>query len=207
MCFGKAIVERDGAPQWLDRTRRHPGAVVGERELVENGRRAVVDAQIALVIRRGRGVLTGRGVHIAERFDRAQGGGVERLGLSEIAQRSTVVAAPPIGIASLQVGEHRSRLECERAAEGLDRVERPVGHNRLVARSQQSAELALLAHVRPDEHCGGDRHRNADGHNQGAFHRAKGADGGTAKPHANPTAFARLRRPLRTKELPGPDGV
>ena len=61
--------------------------------------------------------------HVAQRFERVGRARVERRGLAEIARRRVEVAAPLIGFAAPQVGEHRVGPQGDGAAVGLDGAE------------------------------------------------------------------------------------
>src|SRR5262249_18083021 len=83
---------------------------------------------------------------VAERFVRARCRGVERRRSAEIAGGALevpAVAAPLIGLAAAQVGEHRVLAQGDGAAVGLDRGKGLVVVKRVVAPRQQDTVVAL----------------------------------------------------------------
>ena len=107
--------------------------------------------------------MPGRDVDVAEEFDRPRRGGVECCRFAKVAQRGIQLATTAIGVAALQVREHRVPLERQGPAERLDGARRLVFRERGVASGNQTLEFPFLTdgvpcHDHPD-HEG----RQADG--------------------------------------------
>src|SRR5215204_435829 len=157
MRFSDSIVDGNCAAKRVHRSCRLAVAIEGQSELVENARRTIVEREVALVLSRSGSVLAQRGLHIAQQLDRTRCRSVEKRRLAEVAQRSGVVAAPAIGVASFERGEHGVRGLTERQCRVADR--------------NQTPKLPLPTGVYPDQHRRrGDRDRS-DGKNDGSLHR------------------------------------
>ena len=79
-------------------------------------------------------------VDVAERLERRDGGRVERGGRPEVAGGGVeiaAIAAPPVGLAAPEIGQHRVRAELDGAAVGLDRGETLVVAQGVVAAGQR----------------------------------------------------------------------
>ena len=123
-------------------------AITGERELVGDARRSIVEPHAAGVGVGGAVVALQLVEHVAERFERPGRGRVERGGAAEVARgrvEVAAVAAPLVGLAAPQVGEHRVGPEGDGAAVGLDGAEGLVVAQGGVAARQQGAVVALRA--------------------------------------------------------------
>ncbi len=175
--FSESIVERNRAAKRVHGTCGLAVAIVGHGQLVEDARRTVVKPEVTLVFRRGRRVLTERGLHVAEQLDRPGRGRVEKRCLTKVAERSGVVATPAIRVASFQGREHRIRLEGECSAEGLDSLEGLTGGDGGVANGDQPSKLALPSGIHPDQHRRCHDGHGGDGKDDGAPHIA--SDGNT----------------------------
>ena len=83
-------------------------------------------------------------VDVAKRFERPQRAGIDVGGAPEIAQRGFELVLRLVDGAALEVRQHRVRLARDRAAVGLDGLERPFGHDGRVAVGNQAVEFALV---------------------------------------------------------------
>src|SRR2546421_4041085 len=90
--FCKTIVERHRAAERFEGQLRLPVAVEGERQLVEDVRRAVVERQVAAVDLRRARVASPRDVDIAQQLQGPWCSRIEEPGLAEGAQRSAQLA-------------------------------------------------------------------------------------------------------------------
>ncbi len=77
------------APRGLRRARQIAAPVQRQPELVLNARRAIVEREVGAVRRHGSGGVAPRHVDVALEFERLRGGGVERLGLRQVARART----------------------------------------------------------------------------------------------------------------------
>ena len=123
----------------------------------------VVEADVRLVAFGGVRVSAKLEIDVAQLFERPGGAGIERRGRSQIAQRGRQhlgrVAAALVGLAALQVGQHRAALERDGAAVGLD------GHERLSAAEGVVALIdeAVVLPVALDRLVGQDAGRGQSG--------------------------------------------
>ena len=161
--FVKVRVQLDRLLQRRNRARQAPVAARRERQLVENRRGVIVEAEVRLVVFGGIREAPQLEVDVAEFFERAGGARVELRGGAQIAQgrreRFGRIAAALMRLAALQVGEHRAALQRDRAAVGLDRHERlpaaralrlPRSIRRRYSRSRSTAWSARMpAAARP----------------------------------------------------------
>ncbi len=83
-------------------------------------------------------------VDVAERFERAQRARIDVGGAAEIAQRGFELVLGLVDGAALEMRQHGIRLERDRAAVGLDGLERALGDDRGVAVGDQPVEFPLV---------------------------------------------------------------
>ena len=175
MRLRESIVERDGAREGLNGLLRVSVPVVGQCELVEDARRTVVKEDKCLVVLRRARVSSHCSVDVTKQLDRPRRRRIERRGFPQIPKRRSQLAAAPVGVAPLQVGEHRVTLQDQGAAEGLDRPVCLILRQRDVARRDQVLKLALLAHGIPrqdnPDHQGGKTYGNDQQASHGRDHR------------------------------------
>ncbi len=171
MSLGEPLVERHGLLQRIDRLVGPAAAVVGERQLVIHARHPVVELDEGQVLLGRALVAAHRGIHVAQELDRARRGRVERRGLTQIPERRVELAPPAVGVAPLQVREHRLVFEREGAAERLDRAVGLVARQRGVAGDNEPLEFALLADGVPGDEDPGRERGQSDGQHEEALHR------------------------------------
>ena len=160
------LVEPDGLLQRRDRAVHVAVAIARERELVADARGAVVEPDAAFVRGHRARVLLQLEEDVAERFERAGCGGIEAGRGAEVARRRfqiAAVAAPLVGLAAAQVGEHRVRPEGDRAAVGFDRVEGLLVAQGGVAAGQQRAVIALRRGLVSGRASGDGQRQHGDG--------------------------------------------
>ena len=170
MRLDESIVEGDRLAERFDRQRGLAVAVVGERQLVEDAWRAVVEGDESAVLLDGVLVPPHRDVDVAEELDRAGRAGIQRRGLAEVAQRRRQLAAAAVGIAALEIREHGVGLERERAAERFDRDKRLVLNDGGIPGGDQALEFAVLADGIPGDQDADDEGGDAHGYDDQAFH-------------------------------------
>ena len=142
----------------------------GQAELVEHAGRPGVELCERTVVLGSTRVVAHGGVDVAEEFDRMRGRGVEVGSLTQVAEGGIQFATAAVGIAALQVREHRVALEREGAAERLDRVGGFALCQCCVAGGNQTLELALLPDRIPGQHHPHHQRSEADGHHHEPLH-------------------------------------
>ena len=143
VCLGEPVVDGERLARRLDRVAGMAGAIVGEGQLVQHLRRAIVDLHV-------RGVALGRAIvplqrreDVAELLERPRRGRVEAVRRAQIAKRRSQVALVPVGFAPFEIRQHRIGAEGDRAAERLDGEAGLAGRQRRLAGGNQPLILAV----------------------------------------------------------------
>ncbi len=121
--LGEAAVEFDRAGQRVERVAVAADEMPGDAEFVEDARGEIVELHRGAVVSGGALVAPPRRIHVAEELMDPRIGRIDRGCLVEVGGRGLQVAAAPLGLAALEVAEHRVRLEGNGAGEGGDRRE------------------------------------------------------------------------------------
>ena len=147
--------------------------IARERELVGDARQAIVEFEAAVVGIGGPVEALELIQDVAELVERPRGRRVEGRGGPEVARRLLEVArvaAPLVGFAAPQVGEHRVGAERDGAAVGLDRAEGLLVAQRGVAPGEKRAVVALARRRLVGERGAHRGQHEQDHDEQRAFH-------------------------------------
>ncbi len=163
--FGEPVVDLERRAQRLDGACGVPGVVPRQRELVEDLRRPIVDPDVVLEPARGPVVPLERVLEIPEDLERPCGRGVELGGHADVFQRRFELSVLAVGLPSLEISEHRARLDSDGNRERLNGGEAfPVGQGRVSLLDQ--APVGLLPSVagvaQDTRHGQGDQHRDEE---------------------------------------------
>ncbi len=144
MRLGETRVQGDGVAEGGDGRGGVAVAVPTEAQLVQDARCFRVEAQVVEESGFGVRVLAEPGVDVAELFERTSGRGVEPGGRTQVAQRGGQFTAPAVGLAALQVGQHRVRFPRHGTAERFDGQEGVSGGDGRVAVGDEAPILAIV---------------------------------------------------------------